>query len=330
MRSPLLSVHNLSLSFKNSHSPVKALRNLSFDIEEQSCVGIVGESGCGKSALAKSLLQLFPEDKIEISGQVIFNDTNLLKNSEKEWRKFRGKEIGMVFQDPLSSLNPTLKIGYQIAEAYLTHFPKASNKEAWHEAEELLRLVGIRDPISRLNDYPHTLSGGMRQRVMIALALAGQPKLLIADEPTTALDVTLQAQILDLLKNLQKQFNMGIIFITHDLSLVAGFCDKVLVMYAGEIVEQAPVDTLFRSPAHPYTQRLLLSRPRLDQDQKQPLAIIEGSPPDLSQEITGCSFCPRCNDALKICPRISPPLFELPHHQSSRCWLYDPRYREEN
>ncbi len=311
----MIKINNLNVRFKNVH----AVRGVNLEIKEGETVAIVGESGSGKSALAKSLVKLFPKKTAEFSGEVIYNGKNILEFSEKELRKVRGKEIGMIFQDPMTSLNPLLTVGFQIRESYLRHFPEKSRKDAVKRTEELLDLVGI--PKDRMDHYPHTLSGGMRQRALIALALAASPKLLIADEPTTALDVTLQAQILDLLKDIQQKLDMSILLITHDLSVVAGFCDRVLVMYAGKIIESAPVDQIFETPQHPYTRRLLLSKPRLDMPQNEPLHPIEGTPPDLGKSITGCSFCPRCTDSIQACKNESPPIFTITPGHTTSCWL---------
>jgi len=316
-----MQVKDLHVKFKTHKGDVHAVRGVSFEIKEKECVAIVGESGSGKSALAKSLVKLFPENATILQGEVIYQNHNLLAYTDKELRKIRGKEIGMVFQDPLTSLNPLLTIGFQIKEAFLRHFPLSSKKEAVAHTLELLDLVGIPNPEIRINEYPHTLSGGMRQRALIALALSAKPKLLIADEPTTALDVTLQAKILDLLKSLQNKLNMSILLITHDLSVVAGFCDKVLVMYGGKIVESGSVDSLFETPSHPYTKRLLLSKPRLDMQRDEPLVPIDGVPPDLSKDILGCAFCTRCTSSLKICGLQEPQAFEVREGHTSCCWL---------
>lgn len=316
----MIKVKDLHVRFKSEKGFVHAVRGVSFEVREKECVAIVGESGSGKSALAKSLIQLFPKRLVELSGEVIYKEKNLLEQSDKELRKVRGKEIAFIFQDPLTALNPLLSIGFQISEAYLRHHPEASKQEALKQAEELLEMVGIPEPRLRLKEYPHTLSGGTRQRALIALALAAKPKLLIADEPTTALDVTIQAQIIDLLKRLQEQLGMSILIITHDLSVVAGFSDKVMVMYGGEIVEEADVNSLFYTPRHPYTKRLLLSKPRLDMPQYEPLTPIEGSPPNLSKALKGCSFSPRCAHAMKICQTEMPPAFAT-KGGLSKCWL---------
>lgn len=321
----LLQVEDLNITFKMRKQKLHAVRGVNFSIHEGETLGIVGESGCGKSVTAKSLLRLMPKHYTEASGKILYQDIDLMGFSEKKMQTVRGKEISMIFQDPMTSLNPTLKIGFQILEGFKRSYPGIPHQDALKYAIEMLNLVGIPQPEDRIDEYPHTLSGGMRQRIMIALALASKPKLLIADEPTTALDVTIQAQILDLLKKVQKTLRTSIILITHDLSVVAGFCDRVLVMYAGKIVEEATVDELFSSPKHPYTQRLLQSKPRLDMAQDQPLVPIEGTPPDLSLPLAGCGFCTRCPLAMNICNSQHPPLFEIDKEHRAACWLHDKR-----
>ena len=316
---PHIEVKDLQVSIQSQGQTIQAVRNVSFTLYEGERLGIVGESGCGKTILMKSLLQLLPSTATIDSGEIWYQGNNLVTLTEKELQGIRGKEIGMIFQDPMTSLNPTLKIGYQIAEGLLRHFPLITKKEAKQRALELLKQVGISEPELRMQQYPHLLSGGIRQRAVIALALASKPSILIADEPTTALDVTVQAQILDLLHQLQKTT----LLVTHDLSLVAAFCDRVLVMYAGQIVEEADVKDLFAHPKHPYTQRLLQSIPRID-GKGQRLLPIAGSPPDLATPIEGCAFCSRCSEAMHICRTESPPLFE-----QTRCWLLDPRRKHD-
>lgn len=318
----LLDVKDLHVSFRTHGQSLKAVRGASFTLYEGERLGIVGESGCGKSALVKALVQLIPSHTATIDqGEVWYNGQDLTKLSEYEMQRVRGKEIAMIFQDPMTSLNPTLKIGAQIAEGYLRHYPNATDAEK--TVLQLLEMVGMPDPERRAQEYPHTLSGGLRQRGMIAIALASRPKLLIADEPTTALDVTVQAQILDLMKDIKEV--RSTILITHDLSVVAGFCDRILVMYAGKIVEDATADELFSNPQHPYTQRLLQSLPRLDLARDQPLSPISGSPPDLSSPVKGCSFCPRCSLAMNICRTDDPPLFPIGDSHKSACWRHDSR-----
>ena len=317
---PLLEVKNLSVTFKVQKKLLQAVRGISFSVSEREILGVVGESGCGKSAMAKAIIKLLPMHSSTVSGQVIFNDQNLLDLSEGQMRKIRGKEIGMIFQDPMTSLNPTMKIGEQIIEGYLLHHKEVKKAEAREYAIQLLELVGIPHATFRFHEYPHTLSGGMRQRVMIALALAAKPKLIIADEPTTALDVTIQAQILDLMHKIKDKTGTSFILITHDMSVVAGYCDRVHVMYAGEIVEKASVSRLFEHPSHPYTKGLLQSIPRLDMDKSHPLIPIEGSPPNLIETIKGCSFCSRCKRSLPICKETRPQLKEIVSGHSIACW----------
>lgn len=312
----LLNVKNLNVAFRTYLGKVKALRDISFSIETGETVAIVGESGCGKSVTAQAIMGLIPTPpgKIE-SGEIFFNGEELLSKSKREMRQIRGKEIGMIFQDPMTSLNPTMKIGNQIIEG-LKNSPDFTREQAEKKALEMLHLVGISDPEKRFNQYPHEFSGGMRQRVMIAIALAPGPKLLIADEPTTALDVTIQAQILDLMKDLQKKTQTSIILITHDLGIVAGMCDRVIVMYGGQVVEVAAVQDLYHSPWHPYTQGLLRSVPRLDMNREKELVPIFGTPPQLVNPPKGCAFCARCDFAMRICEKENPPLKQLNENRS--------------
>jgi oligopeptide transport system ATP-binding protein len=321
---PILEVKNLKLSFKTDQKTYSALRDVSFHLNAGETLGIVGESGCGKTALVKTLLMLHPSHSTLIEqGQVLYMGQDLLQLSEKQWRETRGKQIGMVFQDPMSSLNPSLKIGFQIAENFKRKQGKLSTSEIQLATVDLLKQVGILEPALTAQSYPHQLSGGMRQRAMIALVLAADPAIIIADEPTTALDVTVQAQILDLLKTIQRQKKKSMILISHDLSVVAGSCDRVLVMYAGKIVEQATVEQLFRQPSHPYTVRLLQSIPSFDRPVTQPLTPIHGAPPDLSLPLKGCAFCARCTDAMPICQTQDPPFFTIGSKHQAACWKYD-------
>ena len=323
----LLDVENLHTSFSSLSKKIRAVRGVSFDLFPGETLGIVGESGCGKSVLAKSITRLLPSNIASIdTGHVFYKGEDILQKSERKLRKIRGREIGMIFQDPMTSLNPTMKIGNQIIEGYAFHNPHVSRQEVSLRALELLDRVGIPEPESRMNQYPHELSGGMRQRVMIAIAMISYPDILIADEPTTALDVTIQAQILDLLKEIQQREQMSIILITHDLSIVASFCNRVLVMYAGEVVESAPVEELFHSPKHPYTRRLLNSIPRLDLPVKRHLYSIQGTPPDLGSPIKGCSFRERCPHAMKTCLEKKPITLEVEKNHQVACWLFDPRF----
>lgn len=326
----LLEVKDLHTSFSTLSKQVAAVRGVSFNLKQGETLGIVGESGCGKSVMARSLTRLLPAISSRIDkGRILYRGEDLLLKTERELRKVRGKEIGMIFQDPMTSLNPTMRIGDQIIEGYALHHPKASKEEMAGHALDLLKKVGVSEASSRLKQYPHELSGGMRQRVMIAIAMISSPNILIADEPTTALDVTIQAQILGLLKEIQEKEGMSIILITHDLSIVSGFCDRAIVMYAGEIVESATVEDLFSSPKHPYTRRLLNSIPRLDLPAKRKLYSIHGSPPDLSTKIKGCAFAKRCPHAMHLCHDGNPKCHTIAEGHSVACWLFDPRIKRQ-
>lgn len=304
----ILQVKNLEVDIKKK-KPVKVLKNISFDLFEGEILGIVGESGSGKSVLAQSFVKLLPF-LTYVNGQILFFEEDLLKKSLKELVSYRGSKIGYIFQDPMSSLNPTMKIGKQILEAL--KFDKTKGR-----VYELLSLVGISSPEIRFSQYPHELSGGQRQRIGIAIALAMNPKILIADEPTTALDVTIQAEMLSLLKNLQKKFNMSIIFISHDLKIVSSLSSRIIVMYAGEILEEG--NEIIKNPRHPYTKLLLQSVPTLDQKK---LHSIDGTPPELSCHIPYCVFCGRCPNAMKKCSEKKPPFFII-NNQKVACWLYE-------
>ncbi|NGX47009.1 MAG: Oligopeptide transport ATP-binding protein OppD [Chlamydiae bacterium] len=321
---PLLDVRDLHVTFKIQKQLLEAVRGISFSVYPHEILGIVGESGCGKSAAAKALVKLLPPHSTLISGEVFFQGSNLLKYTESQMQKVRGKDIGMIFQDPITSLNPTMKIGDQIIEGYLLHHKSTKHSEAKDYALRLLELVGIPHASFRFGEYPHTLSGGMRQRVMIAIALAAKPKLIIADEPTTALDVTIQAQILDLMHKIKEKTGTSFILITHDMSVVAGYCDRVLVMYCGKIIEKASVEDIFSTPRHPYTQGLLQSIPRLDMPKDSPLIPIDGSPPNLTEKISGCAFCPRCKYSMPICEEQTPQLQELKKGHDVACWKTAP------
>ncbi|WP_027088100.1 ABC transporter ATP-binding protein [Cohnella panacarvi] len=320
----ILDVKNLSVSFHVYGGEVQAIRDVSFDVKEGEAVAIVGESGSGKSVTAQTIMRLIqtPPGKIK-AGEVLLDGQDLLKLSEKEMQKVRGNKIGMIFQDPMTSLNPTMTVGKQIMEGLIQH-QSLSKGAAKTRAIELLKMVGIPNPETRISQYPHQFSGGMRQRVMIAIALACNPSLLIADEPTTALDVTIQAQILQLMKDLQQETKTSIILITHDLGIVADICDRVIVMYAGQIVETGTKHDIFHNPKHPYTQGLLKSLPRLDQDKNEPLVPIFGSPPDLIKPPQGCGFCARCDEAMHICETESPETTVLSDTHALRCWLQHP------
>ena len=320
MSEKILDIKEERLSFFTPAGEVKALNGVSFAMNQGDVLGIVGESGSGKSVTAYSVMGLTAYPGKLVGGTVWFNGHEIEKMKEKDFRKIRGNEVSIIFQDPMTSLNPVYTIGNQIVEVIRLH-TKKNKQEAWARAEELLELVGINEPEKRLKQYPHELSGGMRQRVMIAIALACEPKLLIADEPTTALDVTIQAQILELMKDLQKKTHMGIIFITHNLGVVAEICDKVSVMYAGRIVEQGPVDDIFYRPSHPYTVGLLRSMPRVDAESYERLIPIEGTPVDMLNPPEGCPFAPRCEHCMKICLKQMPPYVEIGEDHRSACWL---------
>ena len=325
MKQPLLSVKNLEVQFFDKDKCVYAIRDVSFTLRKNQTLAVVGESGCGKTTLAKAIVGLLSPKIISIKGQIIYQDEPLLPYSEKKMQAVRGRHIAMIFQDPMTSLNPTISIGNQLKEGYLHHFPNASRKEVYKQALSLLEEVGIPNPQQCLSSYPHMLSGGMRQRVVIAIALICCPKLLIADEPTTALDLTIQAQILELLKKIQIKREMSILWITHDLSIVSQFCESVIVMYAGQIVESCSTEKLFSSALHPYTQKLLQILP---QSRLVPFEPIEGSPPDLNTISVGCSFCARCDKSMRICLSQAPVLQEVKQEQLCACFQYDSRRKK--
>lgn len=317
----ILDVKDMEVNFKTYGGQVNAVRGVSFHLNEGECIAIVGESGCGKSVTSKAIMGLIPSPPGEISnGSIMFNGTDLLKLDKKQMRKLRGSEIGMIFQDPMTYLNPTMTVGKQIREGILKH-TNMNKSQAMERVLEMLELVGIPNPQKRLKQYPHELSGGMRQRVMIAIAMACNPKLLIADEPTTALDVTIQAQIIELMKSLQKKLNTSIILITHDLGVVANMAERVLVFYAGKVVESGSVDDIYYDPKHPYTWGLLKSSPRLDSGNKEKLASIEGTPPDLFSPPVGCGFAARCEYAMKICRCTYPEMINIGGDHEVACWL---------
>lgn len=320
MSEKLLEIKDEKLSFFTPAGEVKALNGVSFSMNEGEVLGIVGESGSGKSVTAYSIMGLTAYPGKLIGGTIYFNGHQIEKMSEKEMRKIRGNEVSIIFQDPMTSLNPVYTIGNQITEVIRLHTGK-SKKEAYDRAKELLELVGINEPTKRLKQYPHELSGGMRQRVMIAIALACEPKLLIADEPTTALDVTIQAQILELMQELRQKLGMSIIMITHDLGVVASMCERIAVMYAGHIVEYGTADEIFYEPKHEYTKGLINSIPKLSAQEIERLVPIEGQPVDLLNPPAGCPFAPRCANCLKICLREMPPKTELSDTHYSHCWL---------
>ena len=316
----LVDIKDERLSFFTPAGEVKALGGVSIHLKEGEVLGIVGESGSGKSVTAYSLMGLTAYPGRLIGGTLDFNGHHINDMSEKEMRRIRGNEVSIIFQDPMTSLNPVYTIGNQIREVILLHTGK-SKKEANERAKELLTLVGINEPEKRLKQYPHELSGGMRQRVMIAIALACEPKLLIADEPTTALDVTIQAQILELMQDLRKKLGMSIIMITHDLGVVASMCEKIAVMYAGHIVEYGTTDEIFYQPGHEYTKGLINSIPKLNTTEHERLVPIEGTPVDLLNPPAGCPFAPRCKNCMKICLSKMPPRTELSDTHYTYCWL---------
>lgn len=325
-KSQVLEVKNLKTYFFTEDGIVKAVDGVDFEVYQGETLGLVGESGCGKSVTAFSILKLLDYPGKTVEGQILFKGDDLLKKSEEQMRKIRGKEIAMIFQEPMTSLNPVFTIGFQIAESLKVHY-KMSNQEARKKVIELLEKVGIPIPEQRVDEYPHQLSGGMRQRAMIAMALACDPVLLIADEPTTSLDVTIQAQILELMKTLLKQFNSSLIMITHDLGVIAEIADRIAVMYAGKIVEYTDTRSIFFSPLHPYTFGLLTSIPRLDMEMEQ-LESIPGVVPDPLHFPEGCKFHPRCGFATERCRKEEPSLLEIENGHIVRCWQVD-RVREE-
>ena len=316
----LVDIQHERLSFFTPAGEVKALTDVSIHLNDGEVLGIVGESGSGKSVTAYSLMGLTAYPGKLVGGTIDFNGHRINDLSEKEFRKIRGNEVSIIFQDPMTSLNPVYTIGNQIMEVILLHTDK-NKEQARARAKELLELVGINEPEKRLKQYPHELSGGMRQRVMIAIALACEPKLLIADEPTTALDVTIQAQILELMMELKEKLGMAIIMITHDLGVVASMCDKIAVMYAGRIVEYGTTDDIFYNPKHEYTKGLLKSIPRLDAKEHERLVPIEGTPIDLLNPPAGCPFAPRCSNCMKICLREMAPVTTFDDVHYTQCWM---------
>jgi len=318
----LLEVKNLSTYFFTPEGVVKAVNDITYDLEEGEILGLVGESGCGKSVSALSLMRLIANPGRNVGGEVMFNGEELLAKTETEMRSIRGKDIAMIFQEPMTSLNPVLTIGLQLVESLMLHLgldkPAASQR-----AGELLLMVGIPDGDNRLDDYPHQFSGGMRQRVMIAMALSCEPKMLIADEPTTALDVTIQAQILELVQRLCKENKVAVLVITHNLGVVARYADRVNVMYAGKIVERGTAEDIYHNPKHPYTIGLLASVPRLDEPIKSTLEPIQGLPPDLIELPIGCSFRARCKFAIDKCATEVPPLVQVGEGHTAACWVSD-------
>jgi len=330
LREPLIQLKNLTTQFFTPEGVVKAVERVSFGIDKGRTLGVLGESGCGKSVTALTIMRLIPDPPGKIlEGEIEFEGSDLLRLSPAAMRQVRGKDIAMIFQEPMTSLNPVYTIGDQIAETYVIH--QGMNKpEAFQRAAEMLRLVGIPAPERRVHEYPHQLSGGMRQRAMIAMAMACRPKLLIADEPTTALDVTIQAQILDLMLGLQEEVGMAILIITHDLGVIAEVSDEVVVMYAGQVVEYASIETLFLQPRHPYTLGLMTSIPQLGRkfrEGKARLKEIPGLVPNLIRLPPGCLFTPRCPMAFQACTQERPPLFSLDAGHGVRCWLVEKEAR---
>ena len=319
MDTPLLQVKNLCTSFNVDAGEVRAVNGISFNLDKGKVLGIVGESGSGKSVTAYSIMRILVEPGKIVGGEILFNGEDIVKYSKKQMREFRGKRVSIIFQDPMTSLNPTFTIGNQLREAILLHTDR-NRAEANARALEMLQLVGVNEPEKRLKQYPHELSGGMRQRVMIAMALACEPDILIADEPTTALDVTIQAQILELMKELQKKMGMAIIMITHDLGVIADMCDEIIVMYAGRVCERGTVDEIFYNPRHEYTKGLLRSIPTLNGGHDK-LIPIAGSPVDLTNLPKGCAFASRCDHCMKICLTEQPEEVRVNDSHIASCWM---------
>ncbi len=321
----LLDVNNLQVSFNTYAGEVKAVRGVSFELNEGETLAFVGESGCGKTVTAKAIMRLLqkPFAEIKEGSQVIYRGQDVLKMSKKELQNYRGDEVSMIFQDPMTSLNPTMTVGKQIMESLILH-RGLDKKAAREEAINMLKLVKIPDAEKRVDAYPHEMSGGMRQRVMIAIALSCNPALLIADEPTTALDVTIQAQIMDLLGELKKELNTAIILVTHDLGVVADFADRIQVMYAGQVIERGTVREIFHNAKHPYTWALLSSVPRLDTENKKELYALQGTPPDLINELNHCPFAARCEYCMGICKEAMPEETLVDGTHKVSCWLQHP------
>ncbi|MDO5754887.1 MAG: ABC transporter ATP-binding protein [Tissierellia bacterium] len=322
----ILDVKDLKVSFHTYAGEVKAVRGVSFQLHKGETLALVGESGCGKTVTSKAILRLLKEPPAEIKEESIidFMGEDVTKMSKERLQEYKGADVAMIFQDPMTSLNPTMTVGNQITESLKIHRKEMDKEARKKEALRLLELVGIPSPESRVDQYPHQLSGGLRQRVMIAIALACDPKILIADEPTTALDVTIQAQILDLLDELKERLNTAIILITHDLGVVANFADEIQVMYAGEVMEKGTVEEIFRKAHHPYSWALLRSVPKISTDGSEHLYSLQGTPPDLIMDIHGCPFADRCDYAMKICKEQSPPRTDFSETHHCFCWLDHP------
>lgn len=320
---PILEVNNLRVSYHTYAGEVQSVRGVSFSLDKGEAIAIVGESGCGKSVTAKSIIGLIkgPQGEVKKESEILYNGENILNYDKKQWKKYKGGECAIIFQDALASLNPTMRVGKQIMENLMGH-KHMTKQEAEKEAINMLRLVGIPEPEKRVKQYPHEFSGGMRQRVMIAIAFACDPKVLICDEPTTALDVTIQGQILDIIKDLQKKNNTSVIMITHDLGVVANVAQKIAVMYSGIIVEYGSSRDIFYHPRHPYTWALIQSVPRLDLKNKQELVTIPGIPPDLLNPPVGCPFCTRCKYCMPICKQEMPTKTDFGDGHTAACWLH--------
>ena len=324
----ILSVRNLHTSFTTDSGEVQAVNGVSFNLAKGKILGIVGESGSGKSVTAYSIMQILDENGHVSEGEILYNGENVLDYPPKKMREFRGDKVSIIFQDPMTSLNPTYTIGNQLNEALMLHTSYKTREAATARSVELLKMVGVNEPEKRVKQYPHELSGGMRQRVMIAMALACEPDILIADEPTTALDVTIQAQILDLMKDLQKQLGMAIIIVTHDLGVIATMCDEIIVMYGGRVCERGTADDIFYRPSHEHTKGLLNSIPNLD-NMKEKLVPIGGTPINMLNLPKGCAFCTRCESALKICLTEVPQEMQMPDGHYASCWLNYVRQLED-
>lgn len=317
----VLDIKDLYVSFDTYAGEVQAVRGVTYHVDEGEVLAVVGESGCGKSVTAQTIMKLNPMPPARIkSGELTLDGIDIIHTSEEDMQKIRGKEVSMIFQDPMTCLNPTMPVGKQIVEA-IKHHQKLDRKSAQQKAIEMLKKVQIPNAEERAKQYPHEFSGGMRQRAMIAMALSCNPKLLIADEPTTALDVTIQAQIIDLLADIRKEMGTAIILITHDLGVVASLADRISVMYAGKVVETGSADDIFEKPSHPYTKALLNSLPKHDTNKDDKLSSIPGTPPDLIKPPVGCAFASRCEKCMKICKAKQPPIFDLGNGHASSCWL---------
>jgi oligopeptide/dipeptide ABC transporter ATP-binding protein len=317
---PLLRVQDLKVQFATSGGTVNAVDGVSFDVERGEIVGIVGESGSGKTMTALSMLRLVPDPGRITGGRILYGEKDVLQMSDEEIREFRGKDVAMIFQDPMTSLNPVLRVGFQIEEAMAAH-ERFTRKQAHERVVPMLQRVRIPAAAERARDYPHQFSGGMRQRAMIAMGISNEPSLLIADEPTTALDVTVQASIIELLRDLSNELRVSVILITHNMALIASLCQRVIVMYAGRIVEEGPTRSIFKNPQHPYTWSLLRSIPRIDEKTHEKLISIRGMPPDLSKAPPGCKFHPRCRFRVDRCLTEEPPLADVDPGQQARCWV---------